>query len=80
MAEQQERLRDHTQGCQNVLDELDRVLVKYRPLDIDITGFRGKSQKLFTKLKFEPDDIKDLRSRISSSVSLLTHFHVQLTR
>lgn len=81
LTEQQEGdLQEYTKGCRHVLSDLDRVLAKYRFLDTSTTGFRARTQKLWIRLKFEPEEIKDLRFRVTSNVTLLNHFIVRLTR
>jgi hypothetical protein len=61
-------------GCHNTLEALDKVLDEYYILDTRTKSFGGKTLKVWKRLKFEPDDIRDLRSRISANVGLLNSF------
>jgi hypothetical protein len=76
---QKTTLHDILEGCRNVLIALDRVLDKYYGLDTSPKGFGNKSRRVWNRLKFEPDDIRDLRSRISSNIELLNAFNTNLT-
>ena len=60
-----------TQACGNVLGELDKVIDKYYTLDTKPNGFGRKSRKVWKRLQWEPDDVKDLRSRIVSNITIL---------
>jgi hypothetical protein len=62
-----------------VLTALDRVLDEYYGLDTKPKSFGDKSRRGWKRLKFEPDDIRDLRSRISSNIELLNAFNTNLT-
>lgn len=83
--EQGEKLADIFVGCQNVLDTLKRTLDKYQELDSDSTysdpdSFSFKLRRGWKRLRFEPEDVRKLRSRITSNISLLNAFNGQLTR
>jgi hypothetical protein len=72
-------------GCYNVLNTLNGTLEKYQelasdPKDGDPKSFRYKVRKGWRRLRWEPEDIKELRSRITSNISLLNAFNGQLTR
>jgi hypothetical protein len=77
---QQSDLCDIIQGCRHVLDDLNIILDKYRILDTATASLGSKSKKLWKRLKLEPEEIKELRSRISSNISLLIAFNGALTR
>ena len=72
-------LKDFTQGCATVLGGLDGIIDKYHVLDTGATGLKGRSKKLWRRLKWEPDDIRELRSRITSNIALLTAFNGNIT-
>jgi hypothetical protein len=72
-------------GCYNVLNTLDETLGKYQelgsdPKDSDPKSFRFKFRRGWKRLRWEPDDVKELRSRITSNISLLNAFNGQLIR
>ena len=78
--QQEADLHDLIEGCRNILNELDKITDKYRILDTDPTSLSRKSQRLWKRLKWEPDDVQELRSRITSNVALLNAFNGRLTR
>ncbi|KAI9773768.1 MAG: hypothetical protein M1839_002001 [Geoglossum umbratile] len=72
-------------GCHNVLKALNETLEGYQELgsntkDYDSKSFRFKVRRGWKSLRWEPDDIRELRSRITSNVSLLSAFNGRLTR
>ena len=72
-------------GCYNVLNTLDETLGKYQelgsdPKNCDPKSFRSKFRRGWKRLRWEPDDVKELRSRITSNISLLNAFNGQLIR
>jgi hypothetical protein len=84
-SEQREELGNITVGCSNVLNTLKETLDKYQELDSDPKGsdpksFGFKFRKVCKRLRLEPEDIQELRSRITSNITLLNAFNGQLTR
>ena len=75
---QKSDLEDFKLGCHNVLDELDKLLDKYNVLDPTKAG--GQRRKIWKRLKWEPDDVRELRSRLTSNVALLNAFNGALIR
>jgi hypothetical protein len=73
-------LKDITASCRNVLEELEKVLDKYSELDSKPNNVGKKVMRAWKRLKFEPEDISELRSRISSNVILLNTFNGRLVR
>jgi Cdc6-like AAA superfamily ATPase len=49
-------------------------------LDSNPKTFGRKARKVWKRLKFEPEDIKELRSRIVANITLLNAFNDRLTR
>jgi hypothetical protein len=78
--QQQTELHDIAEGCRNVLQNLNETLDKYQELDSNPKTFGRKARRVWKRLKLEPEDIKELRSRMSSNVVLLNAFNSQLTR
>ncbi|KAK2795967.1 hypothetical protein FQN50_009649 [Emmonsiellopsis sp. PD_5] len=71
-------------GCRDVLETLERTLDKYAELQTvpekAVNGSVGRRMKrAWKKLKWEPDDIRDLRSRIVLNLTLLKSFEGKLT-
>lgn len=63
-----------------MLTALEKVLEKYRDLDTNPKSIRDKSRRVWKRLKWEPDDIRDLRLRIVSSIGLLNAFNGTIAR
>ncbi len=74
---QLQRLNSVFQGCKSLLEELDATLQRYS--EISGTNKRDIAKRLWKRLKWEPDEIRDLRSRITAQVSVLNSFNHQAT-
>lgn len=79
-SEEKAKLRDIAEGCCNLLDDLDRILDKYRELSSHPEGVGKRVKRVWKRLKWEPEDVSELRSRISSNITLLNAFNGRLTR
>lgn len=77
---QKAKLHSLVEGCRNVLGDLDKVVEKYQSLGNNPKGLGGRSQRLWKKLKWEPDDIQELRSCITSNISLVNLFNGSLIK
>ncbi|KEZ41303.1 hypothetical protein SAPIO_CDS7403 [Scedosporium apiospermum] len=74
--EQAKRLCVVLGNCKALLSELETTLNKYTDLEKPI---KGRALKRFWKrLQWEPDDIRDLRCRITAQISILNTFEVQV--
>lgn len=73
--QQNSDLKDIAEGCCNVLADLEKALGKYHSLDARPKSLRDKSRRVWARLTWEPDDIRDLRFRITSNIVLLTAFN-----
>ena len=68
-------LQDNLHACKNLLNDLDKTLDKYQMLDESRPKtLSAKSQRIWKRLKWEPADIKELRTRLASNTSLLNAF------
>ena len=63
-----------TQACDDILRELDKVIDKYCILNTKPNSIGRKSRKLWKRLQWEPDDVKELRSRIVSNITVVNTF------
>lgn len=63
-----------------MLDKLNRILAKYSELIPDTGGVDKKIKRAWKRLRWEPEDAKELRARISTNIGLLNAFNAQLTR
>ena len=77
-SQEKEELQDITASCQNVLEELEKTFEKYRELESKPESVGEKTSRAWKRLQWEPEDICDLRSRISSNVTLLNTFNGRL--
>jgi hypothetical protein len=73
---QKQELSEITNGCHTVLKNLETVLGKYYEVGSSSQGLR----KTWKRLRWEPEDIKELRGRITSNISLLSAFQAQIVR
>jgi hypothetical protein len=78
--EDTKELHEIASGCRNVLEKLELTLDKYRELGSGIKGVGRSIKRVWKRLKWEPDDIRDLRSRIVANVTLLNAFQGKLAR
>ncbi len=79
-SQQTTELHDIAEGCRNVLKNLNEILKKYQELDSNPKTVGRKAQRAWKRLKWEPEDIKELRSRIIANIVLLNTFQVRLAR
>ena len=74
IAQQHAELEQPLLACRKVLTDLDRVLDKYHDLDKDsqaICLLWHKCKRLWKKLQWEPDSVKDIESRLASNLDNL---------
>ena len=64
------QLREILQGCTNVLEDLDRLRIKYMSLG----SAPGSSSQAIDRIKWSQENIAELRARLSSNTVLLTSF------
>ena len=67
-AEQKTKLDSSRTGCEDVLQDLDKLLSKYESLGT-------KSQRTFDRMGFGMQDINSIRMRLVSNVTLLDTFN-----
>ncbi|KNG84604.1 hypothetical protein ANOM_006429 [Aspergillus nomiae NRRL 13137] len=77
---QKAELQAIADSCRCVLDEIYEEINIYRVLESDHTTGLRKVVRVWKRLKWEPEDIQDLRTRISSNISLLNAFNGRITR
>lgn len=81
---QKKQLCSIIKGCNQVLYELREILEKYQELDSDFKSgdsksLRAKIQRGWKRLIWKPEDVAELRSRISSNISMFHIFYGGLT-
>jgi DNA replication protein DnaC len=73
-------LEDIDKGCRNVLDELQRILNKNSELGSESGCVGQRIKRVWKRLNWKPEDIDELRCRISTYIGFLTAFNGRLTR
>jgi hypothetical protein len=67
-------------GCQSILSELERTLDKYTELGSQQTSIGRKVKRAWKRLSLEPEDVRNLRSRVTDNIALLNAFTLRQTR
>jgi hypothetical protein len=79
-SQQQTELGDIVKHCQSVLDELNKILTKFKELDPVAKGADGKPRRVWKKFRWDQKDATELRSQISSNILLLNTFLGRISR
>ncbi|RPB18679.1 hypothetical protein L211DRAFT_796001 [Terfezia boudieri ATCC MYA-4762] len=64
------QLQEILQGCTNVLEDLDKLRIKYMSLG----SAPGSSAQAIDRIKWIQEDIVELRARLTSNTTLLNTF------
>jgi hypothetical protein len=75
---QKAELREIADGCRNVIKELEETLVKYEQVGEASDRISKRAKRVWKRLKWEPEDIRELRSRIIANIALLSAFQERL--
>jgi hypothetical protein len=78
--QQKTELHDIANGCRKVLNKLNKTLEQYQELDSNSKTFSMKARRAWKRLKFELEDIKELRGGIVANITLLNPFNGRLVR
>ncbi|KAH6690811.1 hypothetical protein BKA61DRAFT_286451 [Leptodontidium sp. MPI-SDFR-AT-0119] len=78
--EQEAELKQLANGCRNILNQLEHTLDEYSELKSGHGSVSKRVKRVWKRLKWEPEDIKQLRSRINTNIGLLNAFTSRLTR
>ncbi|KAI3320965.1 hypothetical protein HD806DRAFT_537623 [Xylariaceae sp. AK1471] len=73
-SQQQTDLQRISGSNQNVLTDLEKTIGKYGELEVGGGSLGKKLKRVWKRLKWEPDDIRELRDRITSNATLLNTF------
>jgi hypothetical protein len=74
-SEQRQQLQDIHISCSSVLTEIEETINRYSPINAP-RSFRTT----WKRLTWEPDDVRDLRNRLCSNISLLNAINGRITR
>jgi hypothetical protein len=78
--QQTAELHKITESCRDVFRELEETLVKYEEVGepSDRTSISKKAKRVWMRVKWKPEDLKDFRTRIIANVTLLSAFQDRL--
>lgn len=65
-------------NCRDVLEDLSKLIEKNKSLGTQTSTLGGKLKKTSKKLRWDPDEVRDLRARITSSTTVLNAFNLNL--
>jgi hypothetical protein len=81
LSDQQKRdLKQFVGNCHLVLIDLQQTLNKYEDLQTKGGNLSQRMKRVWKRREFEPDDIRQLRDRLTSDVTLLQTFVTQASR
>jgi MinD-like ATPase involved in chromosome partitioning or flagellar assembly len=69
--DQKNNLCDIEKSCLRALEDTTKELSKYSSLMSKEGTLQGRAKRVWKRVKWEPDDIRDLRSRIISNITAL---------
>jgi hypothetical protein len=78
--QQKTELQEIANGSRNVLKKLEETLDKYGELESGSRSVGRRVKRVWKRLKWEPEDIKELRSRIIANIILLNTFQGKISR
>ncbi|KFZ16434.1 hypothetical protein V501_02227 [Pseudogymnoascus sp. VKM F-4519 (FW-2642)] len=78
--DQKRDLEGIDKGCRNVLDELQQIVDKNSEVDSECGSVSKRIKRVWKRLSWKPEDINELRGRISTNISLLNAFNGRLTQ
>jgi len=79
-SQQTAELHDVVEAFRNTLKQLEYTLKNYHESDSNPTSLGSKARKVWKRLKWEPEYIKELRIRIIANVTLLSAFHDRIAK
>lgn len=68
------------QGCRDILTDMNTMLQKYEDLGKSSSGLRARTHKTWNKMRWDPDEMNELRSRLTSNTVSLDAFNSSLAR
>lgn len=78
--EQQSHLESISTNCRNVLVDLENTVAKYQELEYSGESLTRKLRRGWKRLQWEPDDVRELRGRVTANIALLNTFLAALSR
>jgi hypothetical protein len=74
-AEEKTELQKIIASCRNLLTETAKTIDNYKELGANSNDAKNVLKRAWKRIRWEPEDIRDLRLRISSNVGLLNSFN-----
>ncbi|KAM5367193.1 hypothetical protein ACJZ2D_010183 [Fusarium nematophilum] len=78
-AQRQSGLQQALSTCQSVLEDVEAIRDKFSGMGPSQAGSKTPRRRVWIRLKWEPGEARELCDRISSSVTILTTFLVDLS-
>lgn len=75
-SEQETELEEIAASCRNVLTGIEKTIERYSAINAP----HGSYKRAWKRLRWEPDDVRDLRNRLCSNVGLLNAINGRITR
>jgi hypothetical protein len=76
---QESRLGDIRKSCRFVLEDTQKELSKYSSLESRNGSLGQQAKRVWKRLRWEPDEIRDLRIRMVSNITALNSFRLSYT-
>ncbi|TVY17131.1 Ankyrin repeat, PH and SEC7 domain containing protein [Lachnellula arida] len=77
---QKKKLDGIDKSCRDVLDDLQQILDQNREVVSGSRGIGKRVVRVWKRIKWDPEVINELRSRITSNIALLNAFNGEFTR
>lgn len=78
--QQKTKLLYIAESCRDLLTEIEITVRNYQELKTEDCVTKNRVKRAWKRLKWEPDDIRDLRHRLNSNTALLNAFNSRITR
>ena len=73
-SQQQTELSDIIRRCSSVLEDVDKMLDKFKELDNSVRISGKEPRRAWKRFRWDQGDIDDFRSRITSNITMLNTF------
>ena len=68
------------QSCRNVLGDLESLVQKYADLESSSRGIKHGVKRAWKRFEWDPDELRELRSRIASNIAAFNNFLIRQSR
>ncbi|KAI0593638.1 hypothetical protein F4775DRAFT_586693 [Biscogniauxia sp. FL1348] len=77
--QQKTHLEEIAGSCRSTLIDLEKILSKYSKLQTHDRSLGSNVKRIWERITWEPEDIRELRDRIISNITLLTAFSQRIS-